>query len=542
MVDEVQFQATERVACSPRSNGRAAQTDLWLDELGHQLDSFPIDLGDLPIADALPPRYGDRRLRQMLDRVWACVRSFEGEKLQAWMAVLLALVETERPTLRRSQRDEVMTLIAIGLVWRDDTEGATSQVWALLERSTSRFRSTLLAIQRLAAWRRRDFDRFYQLPRTRLGRAHTPVALVRAVNLAMEAAAEAEQLRFKAAERLAKEALKLSSDIKGAEGQGLLLPTCVLASIAYETGAMDEAELLLRGRMALMDRKGDAESATLAYFVGARVALAQGNHNVALMVLEQGEEIGVRRRWPRLVFRCASENIRLQLEDGRLDLAQQGLARIDHWLTDNPQLRMGRPLEAWPLQLAKCRVLIAANESCAAVDAGQVLLDLALRWNHPELVIRCSILLTTALYASGRVEQSIEMLRTTLLQGADAGLFQTFLDDLPLIVGVLKRLKSESGASLGHMGGLVESLLGAKGHRALASRKKTSNHGLSEGLTERETVVLRLMSLGLSNKEIARELNIMTETIKSHAKRIFIKLAANGRTEAVSRAIELGVI
>jgi DNA-binding CsgD family transcriptional regulator len=50
------------------------------------------------------------------------------------------------------------------------------------------------------------------------------------------------------------------------------------------------------------------------------------------------------------------------------------------------------------------------------------------------------------------------------------------------------------------------------------------------------------MSLGLSNKSIARELQITPETVKSHAKHIFIKLASKNRAEAVSRATELGLI
>jgi LuxR family maltose regulon positive regulatory protein len=46
----------------------------------------------------------------------------------------------------------------------------------------------------------------------------------------------------------------------------------------------------------------------------------------------------------------------------------------------------------------------------------------------------------------------------------------------------------------------------------------------------------------MSNKIIARELHIAPETVKSHAKRIFIKLSTKTRAEAVARANELGLI
>jgi len=51
-----------------------------------------------------------------------------------------------------------------------------------------------------------------------------------------------------------------------------------------------------------------------------------------------------------------------------------------------------------------------------------------------------------------------------------------------------------------------------------------------------------MISQGFTNKRIARILQISPETVKSHVKRIFSKLAASSRTEAVSRAGSLGLL
>jgi DNA-binding NarL/FixJ family response regulator len=56
-------------------------------------------------------------------------------------------------------------------------------------------------------------------------------------------------------------------------------------------------------------------------------------------------------------------------------------------------------------------------------------------------------------------------------------------------------------------------------------------------LTPRESNVLRLIGRGFSNKQIAQELQIAPETVKSHAKRIFTKLNAQTRAHAVARAL-----
>ena len=64
----------------------------------------------------------------------------------------------------------------------------------------------------------------------------------------------------------------------------------------------------------------------------------------------------------------------------------------------------------------------------------------------------------------------------------------------------------------------------------------------SRVLTPRERDVLAMISQGFTNKRIARTLEISPETVKTHVKRIFLKLAVNSRTEAVCRAGSLGLL
>jgi LuxR family transcriptional regulator, maltose regulon positive regulatory protein len=65
---------------------------------------------------------------------------------------------------------------------------------------------------------------------------------------------------------------------------------------------------------------------------------------------------------------------------------------------------------------------------------------------------------------------------------------------------------------------------------------------VSDPLTARERDVLAMISRGLSNKHIARALEISPETVKSHVKHIFLKLTVGTRAEAVSRAGLLGLL
>jgi two-component system, NarL family, nitrate/nitrite response regulator NarL len=76
-----------------------------------------------------------------------------------------------------------------------------------------------------------------------------------------------------------------------------------------------------------------------------------------------------------------------------------------------------------------------------------------------------------------------------------------------------------------------------------APRPRSESLGAEvESLTTRETEVLELVAAGLSNKQIADRLGISTHTVKFHVNAILAKLDVHSRTEAVVRAVQLGVV
>jgi DNA-binding CsgD family transcriptional regulator len=64
----------------------------------------------------------------------------------------------------------------------------------------------------------------------------------------------------------------------------------------------------------------------------------------------------------------------------------------------------------------------------------------------------------------------------------------------------------------------------------------------SLGISPRELVVLNELAAGRSNKEIARRLEVSPNTVKTHLARLYEKLGAARRTDAVRRARDLGII
>ena len=62
------------------------------------------------------------------------------------------------------------------------------------------------------------------------------------------------------------------------------------------------------------------------------------------------------------------------------------------------------------------------------------------------------------------------------------------------------------------------------------------------GITKRELEILELIAQGMSNREIAEKLFVSENTVKTHSSRLFDKLGAKRRTQAVQIAKEMGLI
>ena len=87
-------------------------------------------------------------------------------------------------------------------------------------------------------------------------------------------------------------------------------------------------------------------------------------------------------------------------------------------------------------------------------------------------------------------------------------------------------------------------VLGVRVFAAPAPQPFDGNSKAAEalGLSERELEVLNELVAGHANKQIAARLHISPNTVKTHVARLFEKLGAKRRTDAIRRARELGIV
>jgi LuxR family maltose regulon positive regulatory protein len=158
--------------------------------------------------------------------------------------------------------------------------------------------------------------------------------------------------------------------------------------------------------------------------------------------------------------------------------------------------------------------------------------------------IEILVLKALAQQVGGDLPAALDTLAWALSLAAPQGYVRLFLDEGPVMLTLL----SQVGKTDPSLQDDVQQLL-AHAHVAPSTPSASSmdtepskEQPLVEPLSERELEVLHLMAAGASNEEIAEQLVIVVGTAKRHVSNILAKLAATNRTQAVSRAREVGLL
>src|SRR5882757_9627969 len=354
--------------------------------------------------------------------------------------------------------------------------------------------------------------------------------------------AEERQIRLAAADGHYREGLRIAEQDVGPNSIAAALPASLIARIKYEQGQLDEAEAWIIDRVPVISSGTMLDCVWSSYFVIARVAAARMNFERARTLLERAENLGVTRDWGRLSAGVIAEQARLHLNDGRLDEAAACVDRLERLASKYPAPRPCAWSEIeWYHKLARAHLLGQQGRPDEAISILQQLQREAEAMQHRQFLISIAIRLSAAQLSSGKVAEAVSRFRRVLAACAAAGLYQIILDE-GSITSDLVQLVQQGGSIDAHLISYVDRLV-ADFHKARQDRltpafKVQALHALSP----RETDILTLIAGGLSNKEIARNLYIGPETVKSHLKSVFSKLGVERRAQAVSRAQTLGLV
>jgi LuxR family maltose regulon positive regulatory protein len=310
------------------------------------------------------------------------------------------------------------------------------------------------------------------------------------------------------------------------------------SELSREFGDLESAARHLQTSKELGRQVAPLTEHSYRWFVAmAGVREAEGNVAGAIESLDQAQLLYLRGFFPE-VRPIAALKARVLIRQGRLSegwewARSRGLQPVGElsYLREFEHLTLAR------LLISQFRVLPAENTIQEAEDLLTRLLKAAEAAGRKGSTYEVLVLQALALEAQGQRALAMAHLERALAEAGPEGYVRLFLDDGAPLAPLLAEAAGKDTAPA-HTAQLLQSLETAKSQTAI---RRTAAPQL-EDLSKRELEVLRLLGSSLSGPEIARQLFVSVNTLRTHTKRIFTKLEVNSRREAVRHGKEQGLI
>lgn len=311
------------------------------------------------------------------------------------------------------------------------------------------------------------------------------------------------------------------------------------ARVFYERGGLDAAWEAYCGSLEALEA-GDSSFEVLdtSYSTAIEILLAREDYDGALGVIERGNATARRRGLQRL------ENLlryrRVEILTRQRKAAQESVEDVDA-LLENLESRRGELafLEQETATLVIARVAVALHRGNTAIELLQPQLAECERLGRMRSLIKCLLIEALAYQQLERIDDAVAAIMRAVSLAAPECCARIFIEEgqalTPLLDEALRRvhISTLSAESID----LIASVLSAGLDRTLGHRTD-----LAALLKPREREVLEGIGEGLSNKMIARRMNLTDEAVKYHLKKLYAKLGVGDRELAASVARKYGLL
>jgi len=403
------------------------------------------------------------------------------------------------------------------------------------------YRNALFNVLRFGHWKSAGFDAFYALPRPNISDGEATYVLAEQYRLCLYGMVAAQRLRTGEALSLYGEARQLIEKYAGGKSAAAAIPTGLSAILRYESGDVSSAEIAVLDELDLIETTVFHESFLSGHLVLARAAYLRDDLDRALNVLARGRQLAQERGWVRVVAALLVEQARFLAGHAKSLELQKIVDEVETIQRSHPaptrcswsDIGISRLVCEGVLALATARPDVAARLLQRAYDGMHLVDD---RYG----VLRVGMNLAVALHRAGDLAAAIRIASQVVGSAAPAGAVSFVLERAADFVPVLS-LCAKSAIEP-HVRRYAEQLLSKCREREKPRSGSRDSDVTKQLLTERERSIVQFIAGGQSNKQIARTIGVTPETVKTHVKRIFVKLSAESRAQAVVRAQSLGLL
>lgn len=332
--------------------------------------------------------------------------------------------------------------------------------------------------------------------------------------------------------------LRFQAGLASASLPNQAVPAAFLADALYQRGETARAGALAEQHLQLNRLVGPPDFVILCYRTAARVNALHGDADRADALLSELGDIGDLRGLPRLKASAWLEKSRLAFwrgdhAAGTRCLALGAAGRL--WQSHAGARCYAQELD--DADIAQARAALVSGDFEGAARRLEALLATADAEGRRLRALRLRCLLAQAWEGQRRHGEAVALLRETLHVVADQSLVRLVADEpwglRSLLAEAVERMPPDPG-------GVLERLKAAVAQDTAGLGPRAARSSAPDLLTPKERSVVRLLAHGKSNKEVARLLSITDNTVESHLRNIFRKLEVRNRTQAVTRAGELG--
>ena len=303
---------------------------------------------------------------------------------------------------------------------------------------------------------------------------------------------------------------------------------CGLGMLYFEWNDLNAAEQYLTTAVDLAERGGMMEVNLEGHISLARLNYIQGNHESALSIL-QNMELTIQSR-PE-----TKHSIRARAYQAIWEHRRGNRAYFNNWV-ETRQLKLNDQPDYLhePEYFILARALMFDDKADMALKLIEYLYENARSKGRMGTEIKALVIKAIALEKQGETAKALVSLKRALSLAEPSGYVRVFLEGGRTMSSLLHKL-----AARGSLQTYVNKLISAFGDTYEAAGELKS---IVEPLSERELGVLRLIAAHLSSREIAEELNISINTVRTHKKNIYGKLNVHNHSEAIAYAETMGLV
>jgi LuxR family maltose regulon positive regulatory protein len=349
------------------------------------------------------------------------------------------------------------------------------------------------------------------------------------------------QGRLQAAMRTYEAALALAARQSGPPLRGTVDMYVGQAALHREFGDLPAARRDLARSHELGEHVGLPQNAYRWRVVTAQVCEGEGDRAAAIALLDEADRLYEGDFSPN-IRPVPALRARVWIRQGRVDDALAWATR--QGLSPSDELTYLHGYE----HVTLVRALIAehsrgGNETSLdqALELLRRLLDAAEHGHHRGSLVDIRVAMALAHQSRGDLARALVSLEEALKLAEPEGYVRTFLDEGAPMEALLAAA-ADRGVAASYVRRLRAGLGPELDPRPEMATRSSMASALVEPLSSREQDVLRLLSTELNGPEIARELVVSLNTVRTHTKNLYLKLGVNNRRAAIRRAQELDLL